>query len=161
MAPLETQGGVFHGRILLPSDYPFKPPSFMMQTVRHRPTYDVSQKSARSLQLHQTGTTFGPGRWFSCVETHTTSSHPLSPALTLSLLCLRFSLSLYSLSVVLFAFFFLFPAKIFLLNLKILLDKHVGELSDLPFDGHVDETRTVLTVLHDETTQQRLINFRL
>jgi hypothetical protein len=73
---------VFHGRILLPSDYPFKPPSFMMQTVRHRPTYDVSQKSARSLQLHQTGTTFGPGRWFSCVETHTTSSHPLSPALT-------------------------------------------------------------------------------
>lgn len=75
-----------------------------------------------------------------------------------------FNLNTSSLSpncVVLFAFIFLFPAKIFLLNLKILLDKHVGELSDLPFDGHVDETRTVLTVLHDETTQQRLINFRL
>jgi hypothetical protein len=27
------QGGLFHGRILLPPEYPFKPPSFMMQTV--------------------------------------------------------------------------------------------------------------------------------
>jgi hypothetical protein len=25
-----TQGGMYHGRILLPADYPFKPPSFMM-----------------------------------------------------------------------------------------------------------------------------------
>lgn len=85
----------------------------------------------------------------------------VSVSLSLSTLSLFLSYSLSPNCVVLFAFIFLFPAKIFLLNLKILLDKHVGELSDLPFDGHVDETRTVLTVLHDETTQQRLINFRL
>ena len=26
------QGGVYHGRILLPPEYPFKPPAFMMLT---------------------------------------------------------------------------------------------------------------------------------
>ena len=51
--------------------------------------------------------------------------------------------------------------KFFLFSSKNLLDKNVGELSDLALDGHVDETRTVLTVLDDETSQQRFINFRL
>lgn len=27
-------GGVYHGRILLPSEYPFKPPNIMLLTVR-------------------------------------------------------------------------------------------------------------------------------
>jgi ubiquitin-protein ligase len=29
----EFEGGIYHGRIQLPSDYPFKPPSFMLLTV--------------------------------------------------------------------------------------------------------------------------------
>mmetsp|Transcript_8885 Transcript_8885/g.29385 ORF Transcript_8885/g.29385 Transcript_8885/m.29385 type:complete len:138 (-) Transcript_8885:354-767(-) len=29
----EFEGGIFHGRILLPPDYPFKPPTFMMLSV--------------------------------------------------------------------------------------------------------------------------------
>ena len=28
----EFDGGVYHGRILLPTEYPFKPPSFMLLT---------------------------------------------------------------------------------------------------------------------------------
>lgn len=28
----EFEGGVYHGRILLPTEYPFKPPSFMLLT---------------------------------------------------------------------------------------------------------------------------------
>jgi ubiquitin-conjugating enzyme E2 J1 len=28
----DYQGGLYHGRILLPPDYPFKPPSFIMLT---------------------------------------------------------------------------------------------------------------------------------
>jgi hypothetical protein len=31
------QGGIYHGRILLPPDYPFKPPTFMMLSVRPSP----------------------------------------------------------------------------------------------------------------------------
>jgi ubiquitin-conjugating enzyme E2 J1 len=30
------QGGIYHGRILLPSEYPFKPPSFLMLTPNGR-----------------------------------------------------------------------------------------------------------------------------
>lgn len=30
----EFDGGRYHGRIILPSDYPFKPPDIMMLTVR-------------------------------------------------------------------------------------------------------------------------------
>ncbi|RLO01270.1 hypothetical protein DYB28_016014 [Aphanomyces astaci] len=30
----EFAGGVYHGRILLPSDYPFKPPNIILLTVR-------------------------------------------------------------------------------------------------------------------------------
>ena len=35
--PPETEfhGGRYHGRILLPSDYPFKPPDIIMLTVSH------------------------------------------------------------------------------------------------------------------------------
>lgn len=29
----EFEGGIYHGRIQLPADYPFKPPSFMLLTV--------------------------------------------------------------------------------------------------------------------------------
>lgn len=29
----EFEGGIYHGRIQLPSEYPFKPPSFMLLTV--------------------------------------------------------------------------------------------------------------------------------
>lgn len=29
----EFEGGIYHGRIQLPSDYPFKPPSFLLLTV--------------------------------------------------------------------------------------------------------------------------------
>ena len=31
-----VQGGIYHGRILLPSEYPFKPPSFLMLTPNGR-----------------------------------------------------------------------------------------------------------------------------
>ena len=30
----EFEGGVYHGRIILPAEYPFKPPAFMLLTVR-------------------------------------------------------------------------------------------------------------------------------
>ena len=29
----EFEGGIYHGRIVLPSDYPFKPPNIMLLTV--------------------------------------------------------------------------------------------------------------------------------
>lgn len=31
----EFEGGIYHGRIQLPAEYPFKPPSFMLLTVRY------------------------------------------------------------------------------------------------------------------------------
>lgn len=34
----EFEGGIYHGRIQLPSEYPFKPPSFMLLTV----IFDIS-----------------------------------------------------------------------------------------------------------------------
>lgn len=30
----EFEGGIYHGRIQLPPEYPFKPPAFMLLTVR-------------------------------------------------------------------------------------------------------------------------------
>jgi ubiquitin-protein ligase len=30
----EFQGGIYHGRIILPAEYPFKPPSISFMTVR-------------------------------------------------------------------------------------------------------------------------------
>lgn len=32
----EFEGGIYHGRITLPPEYPFKPPSFMLLTVSAR-----------------------------------------------------------------------------------------------------------------------------
>lgn len=31
----EFEGGIYHGRIQLPAEYPFKPPSFMLLTVSY------------------------------------------------------------------------------------------------------------------------------
>ncbi len=33
-SPRATQGGIYHGRIVLPAEYPFKPPTFSFLTVR-------------------------------------------------------------------------------------------------------------------------------
>ena len=33
-AGTDFEGGIYHGRIMLPSEYPFKPPNFMLLTVR-------------------------------------------------------------------------------------------------------------------------------
>ena len=30
----DFEGGIYHGRILLPSDYPFRPPNIILLTVR-------------------------------------------------------------------------------------------------------------------------------
>lgn len=32
----DFDGGVYHGRIVLPPEYPMKPPSIILLTVRHR-----------------------------------------------------------------------------------------------------------------------------
>lgn len=37
----EFDGGRYHGRIILPSDYPFKPPDIMMLTVRLFTSYNI------------------------------------------------------------------------------------------------------------------------
>lgn len=42
----EFEGGIYHGRIQLPADYPLKPPSFMLLTV-----LDQSQ-AAQQYQLN-------------------------------------------------------------------------------------------------------------
>ncbi|KAG1681148.1 hypothetical protein FOA52_015591 [Chlamydomonas sp. UWO 241] len=46
----EFEGGVYHGRILLPSEYPFKPPSFMMLTPSGR--FEVMTKICLSISSH-------------------------------------------------------------------------------------------------------------
>lgn len=33
----EFEGGIYHGRIQLPAEYPFQPPSFMLLTVKYLP----------------------------------------------------------------------------------------------------------------------------
>lgn len=46
----EFEGGVYHGRILLPADYPFKPPSFMMLTPNGR--FETGVKICLSISSH-------------------------------------------------------------------------------------------------------------
>ncbi|KAG8063662.1 hypothetical protein GUJ93_ZPchr0003g18306 [Zizania palustris] len=43
----EFEGGIYHGRIQLPSDYPFKPPSFMLLTPSGR--FEVQKKICLSI----------------------------------------------------------------------------------------------------------------
>lgn len=38
----DVQGGLYHGRILLPAEYPFKPPAFLMLTPNGR--FETGQK---------------------------------------------------------------------------------------------------------------------
>ncbi len=47
---LHTQGGVYHGRVLLPPEYPFKPPSFMMLTPSGR--FETGVKICLSISSH-------------------------------------------------------------------------------------------------------------
>lgn len=53
----EFEGGIYHGRIMLPTDYPFKPPNIMFLTVRlHRaglgsPAARPAQRCALSLHV--------------------------------------------------------------------------------------------------------------
>jgi Ubiquitin-conjugating enzyme len=58
--PEETdyQGGLYHGRILLPPDYPFKPPSFIMLTpVRHLRYISICTFSSGEV-VHATSTAY-------------------------------------------------------------------------------------------------------
>ncbi|CAH8357134.1 unnamed protein product, partial [Eruca vesicaria subsp. sativa] len=53
-ADTEFEGGIYHGRIQLPADYPFKPPSFMLLTHNGRKSafcsYDASQMRSLNYQ---------------------------------------------------------------------------------------------------------------
>lgn len=49
-APRNHQGGIYHGRILLPAEYPFKPPSFMMLTPNGR--FQTGVKICLSISSH-------------------------------------------------------------------------------------------------------------
>ena len=44
------QGGIYHGRILLPSEYPFKPPEFILLTPNGR--WETSTKICLSISSH-------------------------------------------------------------------------------------------------------------
>lgn len=46
----EFEGGIYHGRILLPADYPFKPPSFVMLSPSGR--FDTGTKICLSISSH-------------------------------------------------------------------------------------------------------------
>ncbi|CAI9776774.1 unnamed protein product [Fraxinus pennsylvanica] len=46
----EFEGGIYHGRIQLPSDYPFKPPSFMLLTPSGR--FETQTKICLSISNH-------------------------------------------------------------------------------------------------------------
>lgn len=46
----EFEGGVYHGRILLPSDYPFKPPNIMLLTPNGR--FEVRKKICLSISAY-------------------------------------------------------------------------------------------------------------
>lgn len=45
-----VQGGIYHGRILLPAEYPFKPPAFMMLTPNGR--FQTGTKICLSISSH-------------------------------------------------------------------------------------------------------------
>ncbi|KAF1774447.1 Ubiquitin-conjugating enzyme/RWD-like [Phytophthora cactorum] len=50
-APLEVlRGGIYHGRIILPSDYPFKPPNIMLLTPNGR--FEVKKKICLSISAY-------------------------------------------------------------------------------------------------------------
>lgn len=44
------QGGIYHGRITLPPEYPFKPPSFIMLTPSGR--FETNTKICLSISSH-------------------------------------------------------------------------------------------------------------
>lgn len=46
----EFEGGIYHGRILLPSDYPFKPPNIVLLTPNGR--FKVGEKICLSISAH-------------------------------------------------------------------------------------------------------------
>ncbi|XP_020594531.1 ubiquitin-conjugating enzyme E2 32, partial [Phalaenopsis equestris] len=46
----EFEGGIYHGRIQLPADYPFKPPSFMLLTPNGR--FETQTKICLSISNH-------------------------------------------------------------------------------------------------------------
>lgn len=46
----EFEGGMYHGRILLPADYPFKPPNIMLLTPNGR--FEVRKKICLSISAH-------------------------------------------------------------------------------------------------------------
>lgn len=46
----EFEGGVYHGRILLPADYPFKPPNIMLLTPNGR--FEVRKKICLSISAY-------------------------------------------------------------------------------------------------------------
>mmetsp|Transcript_18849 Transcript_18849/g.32195 ORF Transcript_18849/g.32195 Transcript_18849/m.32195 type:complete len:405 (-) Transcript_18849:699-1913(-) len=46
----DFQGGIYHGRILLPAEYPFKPPAFMMLTQSGR--FETNMKICLSISMH-------------------------------------------------------------------------------------------------------------
>eukprot|EP00271_Cylindrocystis_brebissonii_P000007 TRINITY_DN1000_c0_g1_i1.p1 TRINITY_DN1000_c0_g1~~TRINITY_DN1000_c0_g1_i1.p1 ORF type:complete len:468 (+),score=114.87 TRINITY_DN1000_c0_g1_i1:400-1803(+) len=46
----EFEGGIYHGRIILPADYPFKPPAFMLLTPSGR--FEVQTKICLSISAH-------------------------------------------------------------------------------------------------------------
>ncbi|DAZ99561.1 TPA: hypothetical protein N0F65_001389 [Lagenidium giganteum] len=46
----EFEGGIYHGRILLPSDYPFKPPNIMLLTPNGR--FEVRKKICLSISAY-------------------------------------------------------------------------------------------------------------
>ncbi|KAG6586513.1 putative ubiquitin-conjugating enzyme E2 [Phytophthora cinnamomi] len=46
----EFEGGIYHGRIILPSDYPFKPPNIMLLTPNGR--FEVKKKICLSISAY-------------------------------------------------------------------------------------------------------------
>ena len=45
-----VQGGIYHGRIIMPSDYPFRPPAFMLLTPNGR--FETGVKICLSISAH-------------------------------------------------------------------------------------------------------------
>ena len=48
--PATAQGGIYHGRILLPPEYPFKPPSFLLLSPNGR--FETGVKICLSISSH-------------------------------------------------------------------------------------------------------------